>query len=52
MHGAGLRQRQACAQSEPLRRRVDPNQKVEIAALAEDDEGRRDIIPLSRDAVG
>jgi hypothetical protein len=52
MHGAGLRQRQPCAQSEPLCRRVDPNQKVEIAAFAEDDEGRSDIIPLPRNAVG
>jgi hypothetical protein len=35
----GLRQREARAQSEPFRCRVDRDQEVEVAALAEDDEG-------------
>ncbi len=39
MHGARLRQREAGAQAEPLRRRVDRDQQVEVAALAVDDEG-------------
>jgi len=43
MHGAGLRQRQPCAQAAPLRRGVDRDEKVEIAALAEDDERRRSL---------
>ena len=41
MHGAGLRQRETCAQAEPFGRRVDREEEVEIAALAEDDERRR-----------
>ena len=39
MHGARLRQRQAGAQAEPLRRRIDRDQHVGIAALADNDDG-------------
>jgi hypothetical protein len=61
MHGARLRQREAWAQPEALRRGVDRDQEVEIAALAEHDEGRgrsptsaarRRLMPLLPDAVG
>jgi len=38
MHGARLRQREPGAQASPFRRGVDRDQKVEIAAPAEDDE--------------
>ena len=38
MHGARLRQRQPGVEAEPLRRRVDRRQQIEIAALAVDDE--------------
>src|SRR5262249_5438291 len=36
MHGAGLRQREAGVKSEPLRRGVDREEEIEVAALAED----------------
>src|SRR5207253_2125108 len=52
MHGARLRQREARRESEPLRRGVDREQEIEVAALAEDDEGRRCFTPLPCDAVG
>ena len=64
MHGARLRQREARAQPEALRRGIDRDQQVEIAALAEHDEGRgplgrsrisaacRRLTPLLPDAVG
>src|SRR5262249_28451242 len=38
--------------SELLRRGVDRQQEIEVAALAEDDEGRRRLTPLPCDAVG
>ena len=41
MHGAGLRQREAGGEAEPLRRGIDRDQKIEIAALAEYGQGRR-----------
>ena len=52
MHGAGLRQREAGGKSEPRRRGVDCDEEVEVAAFAEDDEGKRRFTPLPRDAVG
>jgi hypothetical protein len=64
MHGACLRQREARRQSEPFRRCIERHQELEIAALAEDDEGRflplvdkksrgvRAFIPLPYDTVG
>src|SRR5258707_1060990 len=39
MHGARLRQREADREAEPLRFGIDCEQEIEIAALAEDDEG-------------
>jgi len=39
MHGARLRQREAGREAEPLRCGIDCEQEIEIAALAEDDEG-------------
>src|SRR5262249_58985011 len=52
MDGAGLRQREAGRESEPLRRGVDRQQEIEVAALAEDGEGRRRLTPLPCDAIG
>jgi len=52
MHGAGLRQREARRESALLRRGVDHEQEIEVAALAEDDEGRRRLTPQPGDAVG
>src|SRR5262245_48544643 len=52
MHGAGLRQREAGRESEPLRRGVDREEEIEVGALAEADAGRRRLSPLPCDAVG
>ena len=52
MHGAGLRQCEARRESKPLRCGIDRQQEIEVAALAEDDEGRRCFTPLPCDAVG
>ena len=52
MHGANLRQRETGGKSEPLRCDVDREQEIEVAALAEDDEGGRRLTPLPCDAVG
>jgi hypothetical protein len=52
MHGAGLCQREAGGESEPCRRGVDRDQEVEVAAFAENDEGKGGFTPLPRDAVG
>src|SRR5262249_21758878 len=52
MLGGGLRQREAGGESELLRRGVDRQQEIEVAALAEDDEGGRRLTPLPCDAVG
>jgi hypothetical protein len=52
MHGAGLREREAGGESESRRRGVDRDQEVEVAAFAEDDEGKGCFTPLPRDAVG
>src|SRR5262249_37013476 len=52
VHGGGLRRRGAGGGSELLRRGVDRQQEIEVAALAEDDEGRRRLTPLPCDAVG
>ncbi len=54
MHGARLRQRHGFAQAKPLRRRIDRDQHVGIAALAVDDagRGRRDLTRRPREAVG
>src|SRR5262249_56908581 len=41
MHGAGLSQREAGRESESLRRGVDRQQEIEVAALAEDDKRSR-----------
>ena len=41
VHGAGLCQREAGGKSEPLRRGIDRDEKIEIAALAEYRQGRR-----------
>ncbi len=51
MHGAGLRQRHAGSEAEARGFRVDSQQEVDVAALAEDDE-RRTLMRLPRDAVG
>src|SRR5207253_6230131 len=52
MPGAGLCQRETGGESEPLRRDVDREQEIEVAALAEDDEWGRRLTPLPCDAVG
>jgi hypothetical protein len=53
MHGARLGKREARAQSEPCRGAIDRNQKVEIAAFAEDDERSAGaLMPLSCDTIG
>ena len=41
VHGAGLRQREAGGEPEPLRRGIDRDEQIEIAALAEYRQGRR-----------
>jgi hypothetical protein len=48
MHRTGLRQRKTGGEAEPLRRRIDRDEQVEIAALAEDDKWRNDLrrLPL------
>ena len=52
IHGAGLRQRETGDDAAPLRRGIDRDQEVEVAALAEDGEGRSGLTRLPRDAVG
>ena len=52
MHGAGLRQGETGGESEPLCRDVDREQEIEVAALADHDEGGRRLTPLPCDAVG
>ena len=52
MHGACLCQREADREAELLRCGIDREQEIEIAALAEDDEGGRRLTPLPSDAIG
>jgi len=51
MHGARLRQREAGGEAEPLRRRIDTDEQVEVAALAENNKWRSNLRRLPRDAV-
>ena len=52
MHGARLRQREADCESEPLRCGIEREHKIEVAALAENDERGGRLTPLPCDAVG
>src|SRR5262249_9367276 len=50
--GGGWGEGEGGRESAPLRRGIDREQEIEVATLAEDDEGGRRLTPLPCDAVG